>query len=216
MTILHATTIIEESETVALGFGDLPTGVTPGTTTTTRVTIADQTRTAEFTLTLPDTVAEDDGAAITARIDIDNGVTFSTEQTFTLTFSGTAERGSDYTVDADTLRLQKGLKRVTDDIIEVVDDADTENAETITVTAKHNGRQIGSQTVTILASDQSAETPHISIHAKRNTAEEAEGASFIVTRTGDTNAQLTVAVRRRWSWSCHRPQSLRARRARCG
>ena len=187
--------IIEESETVALGFGDLPPGVKPGTTTTTRVTIADQTRTAEFTLTLPDTVAEDDGAAITARIDIDNGVTFSTEQTFTLTFSGAAERGSDYTVDADTLRLQKGLKRVTDDIIEMVDDIDVENAETITVTAQHNGRQIGSQTVTILASDQSAETPHISIHAKRNTAGEAEGATFIVTRTGDTDGQLRVAVR---------------------
>ena len=77
----------------------------------------------------------------------------------------------------------------------MVDDIDVENAETITVTAKHNGRQIGSQTVTILASDQSAETPHISIHAKRNTAEEDEGASFIVTRTGDTDGQLRVAVR---------------------
>ena len=190
----HADTIIEEPEPVEFGFGDLPTGVKPGTTSTTRVTIADQTRTAEFTLTLPDTVAEDDGAAITARIDIDNGVTFSTEQTFTLTFSGAAERGSDYTVDADTLRLQEGRKSVTADIIEVVDDVDAENAETITVTAKHNGRQIGSQTVTILASDQPAETPHISIHAKQKTAGEDDGASFIVTRTGDTNARLMVAV----------------------
>ncbi len=184
--------IIEESEPVALGFGDLPPGVTPGTTTTTRVTITDRTPAAEFTLTLPDRVAEGGVADLTVRIA--NEATFSTEQTFTLTFSGAAERGSDYTVDADTLRLQEGLKSVTADIIEVVDDVDAENAETITVTAQHNGRQIGSQTVTILASDQSAETPHISIHAKRNTAEEAEGASFIVTRTGDTNAQLTVAV----------------------
>ena len=187
--------IIEESETVALGFGDLPPGVKPGTTTTTRVTIADGTPAAEFTLTLPNTVAEDDGAAITARIDIDNGVTFSTEQTFNLTFSGAAERGSDYTVDADTLRLQEGLKSVTDDIIEMVDDIDVENAETITVTAKHNGRQIGSQTVTILASDQSAETPHISIHAKQKTAGEDDGASFTVARTGDQAGQLQVAVR---------------------
>ena len=146
-------------------------------------------------LTLPDTVAEDDGAAITARIDIANGVTFSTEQTFTLTFSGTAERGSDYTVDAEPLRLQEGLKSVTADIIEMMDDVDAENAETIIVTAYHGRTRIGSQTATILASDQSAETPHISIHAKRNTAEEAEGATFIVTRTGDTAGQLRVAVR---------------------
>ena len=187
-------TIIEESETVELGF-DLPSGVTPETTSTTRVTITDRTDSAELALTLPDTVAEDDGAAITARIDIDNGVTFSTEQTFTLTFSGAAERGSDYTVDADTLRLQEGRKSVTADIIEVVDDADAENAETIIVTAKHNGRQIGSQTVTILASDQPAETPHISIHAKQKTAGEDDGASFTVARTGDQAVRLTVAVR---------------------
>ena len=141
-------TIIEEPETVVLGFGSLPTGVTPGTPTTTRVTITDKTPAAEFTLILPDTVAEGDPADLTVRID--NEATFSTEQTVTLTFSGAAERGSDYTVDADTLRLQEGRKSVTADIIEVVDDADAENAETIIVTAQHNGRQIGSQTVTIL------------------------------------------------------------------
>ena len=185
-------TIIEEPETVALGFGSLPDGVTPGTPSTTRVTIADQPPAAEFTLSLPDTVAEGGGADLTVRIA--NEATFSTEQTFTLTFSGAAEQGSDYTVRADTLHLQEGLKSVTTDIIEVVNDADTEPSETITVTARHNGRQIGRKTVTILASDQSAETPHISIHAKRDTAGEAEGASFIVTRTGDTTARLTVAV----------------------
>ena len=90
--------IIEKSETVELGFGDLPSGVTPGTTTTTRVTIADGTPAARFALILPDTVAEGDPADITVRIA--NEATFSTEQTFTLTFSGAAERGSDYTVDS--------------------------------------------------------------------------------------------------------------------
>ena len=189
----HTDTIIEESEPVELGFGDLPSGVTPGTTSTTRVTIADGTPAARFALILPDTVAEGDPADITVRID--NGVTFSTEQTFTLTFSGAAERGSDYTVDAEALRLQKGLKSVTADIIEMVDDIDAENAEEIIVTAYHGRTRIDPQTATILASDQPAETPHISIHAKQKTAGEDDGASFTVARTGDQAVRLTVAVR---------------------
>ena len=189
----HADTIIEESEPVELGFGDLPSGVKPGTTTTTRVTIADRTTPAELELDLnPREVSENNSTAITVRID--NGVTFATPQTVTLAFSGgTAMQGSDYTVDSRTLTLGVGQTDVTT-ILHIEDDADTENAETIIVTAEHNGQQIGQQTVTIRASDQPAETPGISIYPGTETAGEAEGASFIVTRTGDTTARLTVAV----------------------
>ena len=184
--------IIEESETVALGFGDLPPGVTPGTTTTTRVTIADRTTPAELELRLDSEVSEGSSLVLTVRIA--NGVTFATPQTVTLAFSGgTAMQGSDYTVDSRTLTLGVGQTDVTT-ILHIEDDDDTENAETIIVTAEHNGQQIGQQTVTIRASDQPAETPGISIYPGTETAGEAEGASFIVTRTGDTNARLMVAV----------------------
>ncbi len=184
--------IIEESETVALGFGDLPPGVKPGTTTTTRVTIADRTDPAELELRLDSEVSEGSSLVLTVRIA--NGVTFATPQTVTLAFSGgTAMQGSDYTVDSRTLTLGVGQTDVTT-ILHIEDDDDTENAETIIVTAEHNGQQIGQQTVTIRASDQPAETPGISIYPGTETAGEAEGASFIVTRTGDTNARLMVAV----------------------
>ena len=187
--------IIEESEIVELGFGALPSGVKPGTTTTTRVTITDRTTQAELKLDLnPREVSEDDSAYLTVRIT--NGVTFATPQTFTLTFSGgPATQESDYAVDSDTLTLRVGQREVTT-TLHIEDDDETENAETITVTANHDsGTWSATQTATIRASDQPAVTPRISIYAGRSPAEEAEGASFIVTRTGDMNAQLTVAVR---------------------
>ena len=187
--------IIEESEIVELGFGALPSGVKPGTTTTTRVTITDRTTQAELKLDLnPREVSEDDSAYLTVRIT--NGVTFATPQTFTLTFSGgPATQESDYAVDSDTLTLGVGQREVTT-TLHIEDDDETENAETITVTANHDsGTWSATQTATIRASDQPAVTPRISIYAGRSPAEEAEGASFIVTRTGDMNAQLTVAVR---------------------
>ena len=193
----HADTIIEEPEPVELGFGDLPTGVKPGTTSTTRVTIADGTTQAELELRLDSEVSEGSSPVLTVRIA--NDVTFATSQTVTLAFSGgTATPGSDYTVDSRILTLGVGQPDVTT-ILHIEDDAETENAETITVTAQHaSGTWSATQTATIRASDQPAETPHISIHAGRNPAGEAEGATFTVERTGDQDDQavrLTVAVR---------------------
>ena len=184
---------IEEAETVAVAFGALPTGVTAGTTTTTTVTITDQTAAAQFTLTLnPATVVEGETADVTVAIT--NGVTFATAQTLTLSFSGSATQGSDYTVNSPTLRLLAEQSSATT-TLRVLDDVDTENAETISVAAHHGTTPIPAQTATIPASDQPAITPHISVRAGPSPVGEAEGASFTVTRTGATTARLTVAVR---------------------
>ena len=95
---------IEGDETVAVAFGALPDGVNAGTPTTTTVTITDRTPSAQFTLTLnPSTVVEGNTADVTVAIT--NGVTFATAQPLTLTFSGTATQGSDYTVASPTLTL---------------------------------------------------------------------------------------------------------------
>ena len=88
---------IEGDETVAVAFGALPDGVNAGTTTTTTVTITDRTPAAQFTLTLnPATVVEGNTADVTVAIT--NRVTFATAQPLTLSFSGSATQGSDYTV----------------------------------------------------------------------------------------------------------------------
>ena len=184
---------IEGAETVAVAFGALPPGVTAGTPTTTTVTIADRTSPAGFTLTLnPPTVVEGSTAAVTVAIT--NGVTFATAQTLTLSLGGSATQGSDYTVDSPTLLLLAEQSSATT-TLRVLDDVDTENAETISVAAHHETTPIIAQTATIPASDRPAITPHISVYAGPSPAREAEGAFFTVTRTGATTARLTVAVR---------------------
>ena len=185
---------IEGAETVVVAFGALPTGVTAGTTTTTTVTITDQTAAAQFTLTLtPPTVVEGNTADVTVAIT--NRVTFATAQPLTLTFSGSAAQGTDYTVTPTPLTLLAEQPSATT-TLHVTDDPDTENAETIEIAVAHRGTPpIPTQTATIPASDQPAITPHISVYAGPSPAGEAEGASFTVTRTGTTTARLTVAVR---------------------
>ena len=184
---------IEGAETVAVAFGAPPDGVTLGTEPTTTVTIADRTPSAGFALTLnPATVVE--GSDTDVSVAITNGVTFATAQTLTLSFSGTATLVSDYTVDATTLTLLAEQSSV-GTTLRVVDDADAESDETIMVEVAHEGTRVAAWPATIPASDQPAQTPHISIRAGRNPVGEAEGASFTVTRTGETTANLTVAVR---------------------
>ena len=187
---------IEGDETVAVAFGTLPDGVNAGTPTTTTVTITDRTPSAVFTLTLnPSTVVEGNTADVTVAIT--NGVTFATAQPLTLTFSGSAAQGTDYTVTPTPLTLLAEQPSATT-TLRVLDDSDTENAETIVVAVAHGGTQVATQTATIPASDQPAITPHISVYAERSPVGEAEGASFIVTRTGgmdDISTELTVNVR---------------------
>ena len=184
---------IEGTETIEVAFGAPPAGVTLGTTTTTTVTIADRTPSARFALTLnPTTVVESSDAAVSVAIT--NGVTFATAQTLTLSFSGTATQGTDYTVDSTTLTLLAGQSSATT-TLRVVDDADAESDETIMVEVAHEGTRVAARTATIPASDQPGVAPQIAIRAGRNPVGEAEGASFTVTRTGATTARLTVAVR---------------------
>ena len=191
--VTDADASIEGAETVAVAFDALPTGVTAGTTTTTTVTITDRTPAAQFALTLnPPTVVE--GSTADVSISITNGVTFATAQPLTLSFSGSATRGSDYTVDSPPLLLLAEQSSVTT-TLRVLDDVDTENAETISVAAHHGTTRILARTATIPASDQPAITPHISVRAGPSPVGEAEGAAFTVTRTGATTARLTVAVR---------------------
>ena len=188
----HADTIIEESEPVELGFGDLPSGVTPGTTSTTRVTITDQTDPANWELRLdPHEVGE--GGSATIAVAITNTVTFAAAQPITLTFSGDAEQGTDYTVGSDTLTLAAGQPVVTT-TLRVVDDSEEEGDETITVTAQHDGTPIGTQqSLTISANDAPAPLPTISISAGPSVPE-GDAAVFTLNRTTPQTEALAVDV----------------------
>ena len=122
--------------------------------------------TAEFELTVDKTdVAE--GAEVVVTVAITNGVTFAESQTITIfdeDMMGTAVLGNgvavdgDYTVlapngsERDYMRLRRGWDSVSATIL-VRDDARTEAAETIRLTARHPGTDtdIGADEITIAA-----------------------------------------------------------------
>ena len=85
----------------------------------------------------PEAVAE--GQAATLTVEIANGVTFAEDQTIALEFAGgTAVKGTDYTMSAESLALAAGSTAV-QTTVTAVDDTDPEGAETVTVAARHGG-----------------------------------------------------------------------------
>ena len=88
------------------------------------------------------------GGVATVRVST-GGITLASDQEFELTLSGTATVDTDYTVESTTLTLAAGQTEVTATIT-AVDDTDDDDAETVVVTASHDGTTIGSaQTITI-------------------------------------------------------------------
>ena len=152
--------LIEGDETIALAFGDLPTGVTPGTNATTTVTITDADSAAfEFAIS-DDEVGE--GATVGLTVTLDGDATFAAAQTIHLTFQGGgASAGVDFTVtDAQgqaltapyALTLPAGASSVAA-TISIVDDDAEEGNETIVVSALHGAASLGVRVITILAND---------------------------------------------------------------
>ncbi len=144
---------------------------------------------ATFTVTAGQTaIAEGGSTAVTVAVA--NGVTFAADQTITLSASGTAA-AADYTLAPMSLTLDAGATAVSATLT-AVDDEDAEEAETVVVSATHNGSTVGPATVTIEASD--AAVPEISIAAGTSPVTEGTAAAFTLTRTGATAAALTVSV----------------------
>ena len=152
--------LIEGDETIALAFGDLPTGVTPGTNSTATVTITDADS-ASFGFAISDGEVGE-GAAVELTVTLDGGATFAAAQTIDLTFQGGgASVGVDFTV-ADSrgqtltapyaLTLPAGSSSVVA-TISIVDDAEEEGTETIVVSVSHGAASIGVRVITILAND---------------------------------------------------------------
>ena len=130
-----------------------------------------------FGLTVsPATVAEGDVATVTA---VTGGVTFAGAQTITLTLGGSATAGTDYAIAPASITLAAGATAGTATIT-VQDDAVVEDAETITITARHGTAVIGTRNITIARSD----TPSFSLTVAPATIAEGETATATVATGG--------------------------------
>ena len=194
-------TLVEGAETVILGFGTLPEGVTAGTTASTTITINDATRATIAFRGPGGEVAE--GASGAFTVEITNAVTFAADQTINLTLGGSATTGDDYTLldsNGSTLSSPYAVtlpagQSSTSFTIRATDDSDVEPVkETVTVTATlaSTGASLGARSVTIPPSDV-AGVPEVTISADGDITE-AAAASFTLQRTSTTGHPLTSAL----------------------
>ena len=119
----------------------------------------------------PDRIAEAEESAATVTVKT-GGVTFAEDQTITLELAGGATAGDDYTItdSADqelsgpphTLTLAAGDNRVTATIT-AVDDTDDDDAETVLITASHDGSVIGTQQTITITDNDTAPPPRLKI-----------------------------------------------------
>ena len=130
------------------------TGYAVGTDAVARVTVVDNDA-ASFAVTAAPREIEEGGSS-TLSVAISNDVSFAADQVIAVTASGSTA-AADYTVSPSPLTLVAGTTSATA-TVSAVDDAEEEDAETVVLTAHHDGTVVGAVTVTIAANDRSALT----------------------------------------------------------
>ena len=145
------------------------------------MTITDDDATPVLTVSVnPAMIAE---AAGTSTVTVGTGgTTFTGDQTIMLNLAGTATKGDDYTIGAESLTLAAGQTSVTTTVSAVQDIID-DDAETVIITASNGTSTIGSATVTITDDDA---TPVLTVSVNPAMIAEAAGGSTVTVGTGGT------------------------------
>ena len=181
----------DDGESVTLGFGELPEGVSADTSAATvTVEIGDDDDPPTLSLELSaDTLAEGDTVTVTVAT---GGGAFGTAQTIALTLGGSAAEGIDYTLAPASITLNAGATAASATVT-ALDDMAVEDAETITITARHGTVLIGTGNITIARSD----TPSFSLTVSPATIAEGETATVTVATGGVTfGSAQTISLAR--------------------
>ena len=172
--------------TVTLAAGS---GYVLGETATAVLTVEDDDA-ATFAVSLvPEEI--DEGGSAVLTVALANGVTFAREQSIALSATGSATP-ADYGLAPSTLALATGAGSATATLTALAD-VHAEDAETVTVTATHDGAAVGSAMATIRAND--APPPLVAtVSADAATVTEGSTAAFTVVLDAPARAPLSVAA----------------------
>ena len=119
------------------------------------LTITDDDAAPVMTLEVSPAVIAEAAGSSTVTVRITNGVTFAEAQEIRLSFSGTAEKDTDYTVESERLNLMAGDGSVTTPVTSV-DDELVDVDETILITATHDRNAVGTQQTITITDDDAA------------------------------------------------------------
>ena len=137
----------------------------------------------------PDSISELGGVS---TVTVSLGAVFATDQEIALTFSGSAEMATDYTVGSETLILAAGERSV-ETVVTAVNDDLAESTEVVVIDAIHGGSGSNRER-TILISDDDSARPVVAFVAWPNQIPEGLDAIYNLARTGPTTDALTVSV----------------------
>ena len=144
----------------------------------------------QYTLTVNPTTIDEDAGTTTVTAST-GGTTFLEDQTIALSFGGTATKGTDYSVDDETLTLTAGLASVST-TVRATDDVLTDPNETIEITATLDGAQFGAQQTVTITDDETASTRITLTLAPAVVAEDAGETNVTVTGELDGGALSTA------------------------
>ena len=180
--------VVEGSESFTLTLSSPSNATVAANGTVAEGTIADNDSASYAVAVGADAIAEDGG---TATVTVSTGgVSFPAAQTFTLTFGGTASKGTDYTVGAESLTLSVGQSSVATTVT-AADDAVDEANETVTVSALLGDSGVGSlQTITITDDD----TRGVTVDPTALTVAEGGQKPYTVVLDSQPTAEVEVSV----------------------
>ena len=148
---------------------------------------------AEPALTLgadPGTIAEAGGTS-TVTVSTGGGSTFAAAQTIRLDLSGTATRGSDYTIDSTALTLPAGMGEDPSTVsttVRALDDPFDDDAETVALSATRDGVEFASRAVAIADDDIGSTRVDLAVNPAQ-VREDAGATTVRVTATLDGAAR---------------------------
>ena len=140
-------------KTVTVSGAVSATGVTAPANRT--LTLEDDDAAPVMTLEVSPAVIAEAAGSSTVTVRITNGVTFAEDQEIRLSFSGTAEKDTDYRVESERLTLTAGESSVTTPVTSV-DDEVVDVDETILITATHDRNAVGTQQTITITDDDAA------------------------------------------------------------
>ena len=182
----------DDGESVALGFGDLPEGVTAGSVASSTVSITDDD-TAGITLSRSAfTVAEGSSESYTVALD--------SEPTVQVNVTVSGHSGTDLTLSGTLLSVDKALTFTTDNwstpqrVTVAAAEDDDSVADSVTLTHDASGGDYGSITATLAVTIADSDTAGITVSPTELHIGEGNSGEYMMVLETEPSADVTVTI----------------------